>query len=52
MAVAQLAARGKLALTDTLAKHLPDLPVPSSDRITLQQFVSHTSGMGDIFGEK
>jgi D-alanyl-D-alanine carboxypeptidase len=52
VAVAQLAARGKLALTDTLAKHLPNLPVPSSDRITLLQLVTHTSGMGDIFGEK
>jgi CubicO group peptidase (beta-lactamase class C family) len=52
VAIAQLASRRKLALTDTLAKHLPDLPVPSSDKITLQQLVTHTSGMGDIFGEK
>jgi D-alanyl-D-alanine carboxypeptidase len=52
VAIAQLAWRGKLALSDTVAKHLPDLPVPSSDRITIQQLVTHTSGMGDIFGEK
>jgi len=52
VAVAQLASRGKLALTDTVAKHLPDLPVPSSEKITIQQLVTHSSGMGDIFGEK
>ena len=52
VAIAQLAAKGKLALTDTISKHLPDLPVPSSDKITIQQLVTHSSGMGDIFGEK
>ena len=52
VAIAQLASKGKLALTDTIATHLPDLPVPSSDRITIQQLVNHASGMGDIFGEK
>src|SRR5262249_21513975 len=50
--IAQLAAKRKLALTDTIAKHLPDLPVPSSDRITIQQLLTHASGMGDIFGKK
>jgi D-alanyl-D-alanine carboxypeptidase len=52
VAIAQLAAKGKLALADTISKHLPNLPVPSSDKITIQQLVTHTSGMGDIFGEK
>jgi CubicO group peptidase (beta-lactamase class C family) len=52
VAIAQLASLKKLALTDTIAKHIPDLPVPSSDRITIQQLVTHSSGMGDIFGEK
>lgn len=52
VAIAQLASRGKLALSDPVSKHLPDLPIPSSDKITIQQLVTHTSGMGDIFGEK
>ena len=52
VAIAQLAAKGKLSLNDTVAKHLPDLPLPSSNKITIQQLVNHTSGMGDIFGEK
>jgi CubicO group peptidase (beta-lactamase class C family) len=52
VAIAQLAAKGKLAPTDTIARHLPDLPVPSSNKITIQQLITNTSGMGDIFGEK
>ena len=52
VAIAQLAWQGKLTLNDTVAKYLPDLPVPSSDKITIQQLVTHSSGMGDIFGEK
>jgi CubicO group peptidase (beta-lactamase class C family) len=52
VAIAQLAAKGKLALTDTISKHLPDLPVPSAEKITIQQLFKHTSGMGDIFGDK
>ena len=52
VAIARLASQKKLALTDTIAKHLPDLPVPSSEKITIQQLVRHSSGMGDIFGEK
>lgn len=52
VAIAQLAAKEKLALTDTVSKYLPDLPVPSSARITIQQLITNSSGMGDIFGEK
>jgi CubicO group peptidase (beta-lactamase class C family) len=52
VAIAQLAAKGKLAPADTIARHLPDLPVPSSDKITIQQLITNSSGMGDIFGEK
>jgi CubicO group peptidase (beta-lactamase class C family) len=52
VAVAQLAAAGKLALTDTVRKHLPDYPSPAADRITIEQLVAHRSGLGDFFGPK
>jgi D-alanyl-D-alanine carboxypeptidase len=52
VAIAQLAAQGKLSLSDTIRKHLPDYPSPAADRITVQQLVSMSSGLGDIFGER
>jgi CubicO group peptidase (beta-lactamase class C family)/predicted aspartyl protease len=52
VAIGQLAAAGKLSLTDTISKHLPDLPVPSADKITIEQLLQHRSGLGDIFGPK
>jgi CubicO group peptidase (beta-lactamase class C family) len=52
VAIGQLAAAGKLSLSDTIAKHLPDLPVPSADKITIEQLLQHRSGLGDIFGPK
>jgi CubicO group peptidase (beta-lactamase class C family) len=52
VAIAQLAEQGKLSFDDTIRKHLPDYPNPAADRITIQQLVSMTSGLGDIFGER
>jgi CubicO group peptidase (beta-lactamase class C family) len=52
VAIGQLAAAGKLSLNDTIRKHLPDLPVPSADKITIEQLLQHRSGLGDIFGPK
>ena len=54
VAIAQLAAQGRLAFTDTIRKHLPSsvYPSPAADRITIQQLVTMTSGLGDVFGEK
>jgi D-alanyl-D-alanine carboxypeptidase len=52
VAIAQLAAEGKLSLTDTIRKHLPDVKIPEADRITIQQLLTMRSGMGDFFGEK
>ena len=52
VAIAQLAAEGKLSLSDTIRKHLPDTKIPEADRITIQQLLTMTSGMGDIFGER
>src|SRR5262249_34676086 len=52
VAIAQLAEQGKLAFSDTIRNHLPDYPNPAADKITIQQLVTMTSGLGDIFGEK
>jgi CubicO group peptidase (beta-lactamase class C family) len=50
VAIGQLASAGKLSLTDTIRKHLPDYPSPAADKITIEQLVEHRSGLGDIFG--
>lgn len=52
VAIAQLAAQGKLSLADTVRKHLPDYPSPAADEITVLQLVNMTSGLGDIFNER
>jgi CubicO group peptidase (beta-lactamase class C family) len=52
VAIGQLAVAGKLSLGDTISKHLPDLNVPSADKITIEQLLQHRSGLGDIFGPK
>jgi CubicO group peptidase (beta-lactamase class C family)/predicted aspartyl protease len=52
VAIAQLAAAGKLSLDDTVRKHLPDYPSPIADRITIAQLIEHKSGMGDFFGRE
>ena len=51
-AIAQLAAAGKLSLSDTIRKHLPRYSAPYADRVTILQLLNFTSGMGDIFGAK
>ncbi|HJT16990.1 MAG TPA: serine hydrolase [Thermoanaerobaculia bacterium] len=50
VAIAQLAAAGKLQLDDTMRKHLPDYPSPVADEITIRELVDHRSGLGDFFG--
>ena len=52
VAIAQLAEQGKLSLSDTIRKHLPDYPSPVADKITIQQLLTMTSGLGDFFGER
>lgn len=51
-AIAQLAAAGKLSLTDTIHKRLPRYGAPYAGRVTVQQLLDFSSGMGDIFGAK
>ena len=53
VAVMQLAEQGKLAVTDTVGKHLPDYPNKEvANRVTIHQLLTHTSGLGDFFNEK
>jgi CubicO group peptidase (beta-lactamase class C family) len=51
-AIAQLAAAGKLSLSDTIRKHLPRYSASYADRVTILQLLNFSSGMGDIFGAK
>lgn len=51
-AVMDLVRDGRLSLDDTVAKHLPAVKIPSSDRMTVRQLLEMSSGLGDIFGEK
>jgi CubicO group peptidase (beta-lactamase class C family) len=50
VALMQLRDEGKIDFSKTLRTYLPDYPSAIADRITLQQLLTHTSGMGDIFG--
>lgn len=53
VAVAQLVEQGKLSLTDTVGKLLPDYPNKQvAEKVTVHQLLSHSSGMGDIHGAK
>ncbi len=53
VAILQLRDAGKLSLDDTLAEHLANYPNQDVARaITLRQILSHTSGLGEIFGEE
>ena len=50
VAIARLAAEGKLSGSDTLAKHLPDYPSSEvAGKVTIEHLMRHTSGLGDIF---
>ncbi len=51
--ISALAAEGKLALDDTLIRHLPDYPDRSiAEQVTLRQLIEHRAGLGDIFNER
>jgi CubicO group peptidase (beta-lactamase class C family) len=50
VAIVRLAQDGKLALTDTVGKYLPDYPNRAiADHVTIHQLLTHTGGTGDIF---
>jgi len=51
VAILQLNQQGKLALTDTLGKFLPDYPNKDvANKVTVQHLLTHTGGTGDFFG--
>lgn len=51
VAIAQLVQAGKLKYTDTIAQLLPDYPDKEiAGKITVHHLLTHTSGLGDIFG--
>ena len=51
VAVYQLVAQGQLALTDTVARRLPDYPnAAAAAKITVQQLLDHQAGVANIFG--
>ena len=44
--ILQLQERGKLSISDPIARYIPDFP--NGDRITLDQLLTHTSGIPNI----
>ncbi|MDP9191149.1 MAG: beta-lactamase family protein [Acidobacteriota bacterium] len=51
IALTQLRDAGKIDFTKTLRTYLPDYPSDVADKITIQQMLRHSSGLGDFFGE-
>jgi CubicO group peptidase (beta-lactamase class C family) len=47
VAIAQLVERGKLKYSDRIAQYVPDWLSPESRAITIDQLLTHTSGLGD-----
>jgi CubicO group peptidase (beta-lactamase class C family) len=53
VAIGQLAQQSKLALDDTIAKHLPDYPnADAAQKVTIRHLLDMSSGIGDFFGER
>ena len=53
LAILQLLAEGKLALSDTVGEYLPDYPNPAVRKeVTIQQLLDHRSGLGDYFTDE
>ena len=53
VAIAQFAQAKRLAFADVISKHLPDYPNKEvADKVTIDQLLTHTSGMGMYWNEK
>ncbi|HZU57403.1 MAG TPA: serine hydrolase domain-containing protein [Actinocrinis sp.] len=46
--IAQLVERGRLSFGDTIGAHLSGFPAVIADNVTIDQLLTHTSGMGDV----
>src|SRR5262245_18185535 len=52
VAVMRLVQDGRLRLTDTVGKHIPEYPNRAiADNVTIEHLLTHTGGTGDIFGD-
>jgi D-alanyl-D-alanine carboxypeptidase len=49
-AIGQLVAQGRLALTDTIGRWLPDYPNERARAATIDQLLTHRAGIADFFG--
>ncbi|MEW1724649.1 serine hydrolase domain-containing protein [Streptomyces sp. NPDC093109] len=49
-AIAQLAQAGRIFYEDTVGAHLDGFPRSVADRVTVHHLLTHTSGLGDLFG--
>jgi D-alanyl-D-alanine carboxypeptidase len=50
VAIIRLVQDGRLAVTDTVGKHIPDYPNRAiADHVTIHHLLTHTGGTGDIF---
>ncbi len=49
-ALMQLRDEGKIDFSKTLRTYLPNYPSDIADKVTINQLLEHTSGMGDFFG--
>ncbi len=53
IAIEQLEGKGLLKPDDPIGKYLPDYPnKEAAEKVTIQQLLDMTSGIGDFFGEK
>jgi len=50
VAIAQLAEQGKLSFGDTIGKYVGGFPADIGEKVTIEQLLTHTSGMGDFMG--
>ena len=48
VAIAQLVEQGKLSFKDTIGKYLSGFPADIADRITIDELLTHTSGLDDV----
>ena len=53
VAIGQLAEQGKLSISDTIGKYIPDYPNrQAAEQVTIRQLLEMSSGIGDFFGAK
>jgi D-alanyl-D-alanine carboxypeptidase len=52
VAIMQLVQDGRLGLEDSVGSHIPDFPNHEVRGVTVFQLLTHTAGMGNIFGDR